>query len=187
MKHFVSLIILLTFASAPAFAASAKWHSLPDHSAIHWIAKWMGTPVHGGFKKFSVSAQLNPSHLAGGRLVVVVSTVSVYASSPSITQAIHGIQWFDVAAYPRARFIGTLEKRSGRWFVSGTLTIKGVSRHLDFPITVSKKASGIVLSGRLRLERTAFGIGTGQWKNGSMIAIPVTVEFKVLLVHGPAA
>jgi len=51
---------------------------------------------------------------------------------------------------------------------------------------VSKKASGIVLSGRFRLERTAFGIGIGQWQNGSMIAIPVTVEFKVLLVPGPA-
>lgn len=182
MKRVFGLLVFsLCFAAAPALAAPGVWHDVPAASHLTWIAKWMGTPVHGGFRQFRVSARIDPQHPAGGQVQVTVDTRSVYASSPTITQAIHGAEWFDSKAQPTARFQGKIERTAKGLILAGTLSLKGHSRAISFPLDLRRRGPDLVLQGQLTLVRSDFGIGTGQWRSGSMIALDVQVRFSVTL------
>lgn len=186
MKRFHPLLVLAILLCAPAVAAPSAWHSVPDTSTIKWTARWMGTPVHGGFKRFRVSGLVDPAHPADGRLQLVVETAGVYASSPDITRALRGTEWFDVSAFPGARFTGTLADKAGHLILEGSLRIKGHTKKISFPLKLERQGRRLRLQGHVLLDRTDFGIGSGQWHSGSMIAIPVTVQFSILLVPGPS-
>lgn len=185
MKRFPWLLPLLLLA-APALSAPAPWHSVAGSSSIQWTASWQGTPVKGRFKQFTVTGHLDAAHPAGGTLKLVVDTASVSAASTDVTRALHSAQWFGVEHFPKARFQGTLHGDPGALTLKGTLTIKGRDKTLAFPLTLEHGKDGLRLQGDFTLDRTDFGIGSGQWKSGSMIATRVHVHFSVLLARDPA-
>lgn len=182
MKRFPFLLPVLLLA-APAFSAPVAWHSVAGSSVIEWTASWQGAPVKGRFQRFTVTGHLDAAHPAGGTLKLVVDTTSVSAASADVTRAIHGAQWFGVDHYPKARFQGTLQGHAGALTLKGTLTLKGHGKALAFPLTLSNEKGGIRMQGDFTLDRTDFGIGSGQWKSGSMIATEVHVHFSVLLAR----
>jgi len=183
MKRFLLLLLLMPL-TAPAMAAPTAWHSLADSSSIDWTASWQGTPVKGQFERFTVTGHLDASHPADGTLKLVVETASISASSSDVTRALHGAQWFGVAEFPKALFTGTLEGEPRAMALQGSLRIKDQEKKLSLPITLTRQHDDLRLQGDFTLNRTDFGIGTGQWKSGSMIATEVHVHFSILLVPG---
>lgn len=175
------ILVPLMLLAAPAFSASTAWHSVAGPSSIRWTASWQGTPVRGQFKDFTVTGHLDAAHPAGGTLELIVDTASVSAASSDVTHALHGAQWFNVNDFPKARFQGTVEGDPGALTLKGTLTLRGHDEALAFPLALSRGKHGLRLQGEFTLDRTAFGIGSGQWESGSMIATRVHVHFSIVL------
>ena len=63
----------------------------------------------------------------------------------------------------------------GKYQASGDLTIRGVSKPVLLPFTLAISGDTARMNGSLVLNRTAFGIGQGQWKTGDVVASEVTV------------
>jgi len=176
-------LLLLT---APALAAPTPWHSIAASSSIDWTASWQGTPVKGRFKHFTVTGHIDGAHPVGGTLKLVVETASISAASSDVTRALHGEEWFGVADFPQALFEGTLNGTPPEMSLQGDLRIKGHEKKLSLPLTVSRQNNELSLQGNFTLDRTDFGIGTGQWQSGSMIATEVHVHFSIMLAPGEA-
>ena len=173
---------LLALATAiPAMAATPAWQSVAAKSRLNWIARFQGTPVHGSFPRFNVTARLDPASPAGGSLEVTVDTSAARTASADVTRAIRSPQWFNVSAHPKAQFQGTLKRSHGRLQARGTLRLKGTAQSIQFPIAVQRVNGDVHLSGRFQLDRGDFDIGAGKWRSGEMIARQVTVTFSVLL------
>ncbi|MGH8426571.1 MAG: YceI family protein [Gammaproteobacteria bacterium] len=181
------LAVVLTFAPcASVLGAATQWSSLADQSTLGFVAHWQETPVPGKFAKFQVTAQLDPANPSGGSLKVKIVTTSVSASSADVTRAMRSKDWFDVDRYPSATFVSQAiaAQSGGALKIMGILKLKGHSRTVSFPLTLSHEGNHPVLDGQLMLLRTGFDIGTGKWADGKIISVPVTIIFHVVL--GPA-
>ena len=69
----------------------------------------------------------------------------------------------------------------GRYLARGVLSLKGAKKELEVPFTWQESANGATMEGELNVERLQFGIGTGEWANGSTIGLGVRVKFNVRL------
>lgn len=177
---------VLLLVAGGALSAPSNWHDDPDHSRLDWTAHWRETPVKGEFKRFDVSARLDPDAPAGGALTVRVDTASAAAASSDITEAVRGKAWFDAAQYPQAVFStdSVTSQGDGSLLAKGTLKLKGHEKNLAFPLKLERRDGHLILTGTLRMDRRDFAIGTGLWAGASPIATQVTVDFTVTLVAG---
>lgn len=182
-KAILLLGAALLAGTAGAAATAPGWHSVAEGSRIGFVARWQGTPVPGSFEHFSVQACLDPNHPAGGEITVEITSASVRAQSADVTRALRAPAWFDVQHYPQASFRSQKILASGAHSlrVSGTLRIKGQSQQVTFPLNFAREGNQLILDGSLSLRRSDFGIGSGQWAGGKIIAISVTVDFHVVL------
>ncbi len=181
--RYILLASIALLVAPPASAAPIAWHTLPGTSRLGFTAYWQGTSVQGRFKQFDVSANLDPAHPAGGRLEVRIATAGIATQSADITRALHSADWFDVGKYPHADFTSSAiaATADGTLQVSGTLRLKGHAKTVSFPLRVKPAGTRLRLTGKFQLDRGDFGIGSGRWAGGEVIATRVAVTFSVLL------
>lgn len=87
---------------------------------------------------------------------VVLDMTSIAHEQASLAEHLRNADFFDVARYPTAEFT-LLGFKNGQ--ARGALTIKGITRPLAFPVTVTAvPGGGLRLRGTVALDRTRFGI-----------------------------
>jgi polyisoprenoid-binding protein YceI len=104
-----------------------------------------------------------------------VDISSAATGDPTKDEAMPTSDWFDVAHFPRATFTATNFKDlgGGRYIALGMLSLRGVSRPLALPFTLAIAADRARMTGSAVVNRSAFGVGQGQFK------APDTVPFDV--------
>jgi polyisoprenoid-binding protein YceI len=177
--------LLLAGAAAAADAAEAL---LPAQSEIGFTARQMGVPVQGHFGKFGAQVAFDPKQPAAAKIALSIELASATMGVPEADAELPKAAWFDTARSPRATFQSTAVKQvsPGHLEVSGTLTIKGASRPLTVPVTLTQAGGVTTASGGFALKRLAFKIGDGEWADTSMVADDVQVNFKLALSGVPA-
>ncbi len=171
LKHLSAL--LLAAALLPAHAATLQ----PDKSDLAFTFKQMGVPVDGKFKKFDAQLVFDPKKPEAGKIAFTVDLGSVSLGDPSFDKELADSAWFDTKRNGRASFVSSAIKATGpgKYDVAGKLTIKGASRDLVVPITLSNG----VAAGSVPIKRLDFKIGDGEWADTSVVANDVTVKFKL--------
>ena len=93
----------------------------------------------------------------------------------------HGSQWFDTANHPVARFVSSsvTPLGEGRYELAGELTLKGTTRPLRTPVTISIADGHALFEGEFVLERLDHDIGTGAWRDTRVVANEVQVRFSL--------
>ncbi|GIX30761.1 MAG: hypothetical protein KatS3mg124_1233 [Porticoccaceae bacterium] len=124
---------------------------------------------------------------AGGRLFVRVHIASLFLDSAELEEGAKSAEWFDAARFPLAEFRSAEIRRlaPGHYQARGRLRLKGVERPLLLPFTWRASGEGAVLAGTARIDRTAFGIGSGEWAGGDLIAREVVVRYRAVFARAP--
>ncbi len=173
------VLISAAFAVAPSFA-----HAEVDlaKSAVTAISKQMNVPVEGVFKKFSAQVSFDPANPSAGKAQISVDVGSYDLGDPSYDAQVAGKEWFDARTYPKATFTSSAIAPAGgnRYNVTGTLTIKGKSERVTVPVTVTQRDNAQMLDGTLPIKRSQFDIGTGEWKDTSIVADEVAIKFHLV-------
>jgi polyisoprenoid-binding protein YceI len=171
-----------------AGAAPTAETLLPAQSAIDFTVKQMGVPVQGHFGKFSAQVAFDPKQPAAARIALAIDLGSATMGAPEADAELPKPTWFDAAHFPQAKFQSTAVKATapGHLDVSGTLTIKGVSRPLTVPVVLTQAGGVTTATGGFALKRLDFKIGEGEWADTSMVANDVQVHFKLALQGVPA-
>lgn len=69
-------------------------------------------------------------------------------------------EWFDAAKHPDIRYVSSkIEKSGNEYLVTGTLTIKGISKEKKVPLKVSKSGSDLSFTGSFVVNRIDFKVG----------------------------
>ncbi len=112
------------------------------------------------------------------------------ASTPAATTSattnynkqVRGKEWFDSATYPAATFVSSAIAPAGgnQYKVTGKLTIKGKSQTVMVPVTVTQQGATQTFDGTLPIKRTQFDVGTGEWKDTSVVADDVVIKFHIV-------
>lgn len=180
------IVPALLVACVATSARAVDWKVDPTASELRFTATFERSPATGIFRKFDATVQFAPDHPADSRIDVVVAVPSADMSSAQINDAIRGPDWFDATRFPVAEFHSTQVRSAGgdRYLADGTLTVKGRTKPVEVPFTWKSAGDLATMDGELTLDRSAFGIGLGQWRSTKEIGASVVVRFSLRLRKG---
>jgi polyisoprenoid-binding protein YceI len=176
----IALTLLLALAAGAGVASQVV---IADKSEVAYVATQMGVQVEGNFSRFDAQINLDPARLQTSSVAFSVDTSSVIFPSDEVLKELAKPDWFDTAHFPRAEFHSTRIRalESGRYEISGMLTIKGHAREVVVPVSLSRAGATTFASGTLTIKRLDFGIGRGEWSDTSLLEDPVQIKFKIAL------
>jgi polyisoprenoid-binding protein YceI len=159
MKIIKILFATLIFSNL-AFAQT--YNATDVGSKVHFTIKNFGMKVGGDFTGLKGTIVFNPNALATSSINVSVNATSVNTSNGSRDKHLRKEEYFNVEKFPLLTFVSTKITESstaGRFFVLGNLTIKGVTKSVQFGFSATPSATGYALAGDFEINRRDFGVG----------------------------
>ena len=155
MKTLLAILfpVLALLAARPA---ATTYRLDPAASTLAWTghAEAGSWAPQGTIRLREGSVVANGQTVRAARVVVDMATIA-HEQAP-LAEHLRHADFFDVANFPTAVFELT-EFTGGQ--ARGTLTLKGVTRPVAFPVTVAAvPGGGLRLRGTATLDRTRFGI-----------------------------
>ena len=152
-------------------------------SSVTAVARQIGVPMEGRFKKFDATVDFDPAKLATSSAKVEIDVASFEIGDAETTKEVKGRDWFDAARFPKAVFqsTGIRNGAAGKYEVAGKLTIKGKTLDVVVPATYRQEAAGQVFEGVLPIKRNTFNIGEGDWRDTSVVADEVQIKFRIVM------
>jgi polyisoprenoid-binding protein YceI len=180
-----TLALAITALALQAHAAPYQ-AIVPAKSSVTFSYKQMGVAVDGRFKKFSAQVSFDPAKADAGKASFEVELASVDAGSSEADDEVVTKSWFNAAAFPKATFVAKQFKQTApnQYEVSGTLSIKGQSREVKFPMKHTAQGKDGVLTGSFTLKRGDFNIGEGMWAKFDVVANDIQVNFSLTATQG---
>lgn len=151
-------------------------------SAVTATSKQMNVPIVGTFKKFTAQIIFDPARPMAASARLTIDTASYDLGDESYNQQVRGKDWFDTAQFPNATFVSSavVPAVASQFQVSGKLTIKGKSENVTVPVTVTQQGATQTFDGTLPIKRSRFDIGSGEWKDTSVVADEVLIRFHIV-------
>lgn len=156
----------------------ADWKVQPA-GRLGFSANWMGTAVKGSFGRWEAAIRFTPDAPEKTAIRVSVDLASVDTADSQRDDSLKGSDFFDIATHPKAVFTATGIRPLGndRFEAHGTLDLHGTRRPVALAFSLKIKGDAAQVSGTTRLDRTAFGVGSGEWAATDQIAAKVSVAF----------
>ena len=176
------ILALITAAALPLTADAIEFNQVQtDKSAIHFTYSQMGVSMNGKFKKFSAQLSFDPAKLPAAKASLDVDLNSIDAGSSEADEEVASKQWFNLKAFPTARFESSSFKALGgnRYEVTGKLTIKGKTQTIVAPLTYSAQGNNASFDGNFIIRRGDFSIGEGPWATFDIVANDILVKFRI--------
>ena len=170
----------LALVSLPALAQQKL---LPEQSEIAFVARQMGVPLEGKFRKFDAQINFDVAKPQTSKIAFAVDVGSATLGSRETDAELPKAPWFNVPKFPQASFQSSSVKAlgGGKFEVAGKLAIKGSSRDVLVPVTLTQAGGTSTATGAFAIKRLEFKIGAGDWGDTSMVADEVQVKFKLAL------
>ncbi len=166
-------------ASSLALAAGAPAQVDMSKSTVIATSKQMNVPTDGKFNKFTAQIAFDPAKPALGSANITIDTGSYDLGDDDYDKQVRGAEWFDASKYPTATFVSSAIAPAGgnKFNVTGKITIKGKSQTVTVPVTITQSGFTEIFDGALPIKRTQFDVGTGEWKDTSIVANDVSSNF----------
>ena len=173
--------MLVTGASL-ALVAVAHAQVDVSKSSVVATSKQMNVPTDGKFNKFSAQISFDPAKPAAGTASITIDTGSYDLGDDDYNKQVRGAEWFDAGKYPTATFVSSAIAPAGanKYNVTGKITIKGKSQTMTVPVTVTQQGATETFDGSLPIKRTQFDVGTGEWKDTSIVSDDVVIKFHIV-------
>jgi cytochrome b561/polyisoprenoid-binding protein YceI len=122
-----------------------------------------GEAYRGSFSDWSGAITFDPDHPESADLRITVKLASASLGNATTDAMLQGAEFFASSANPTATWRSTKVTQTGpnRYRASGTLSLKGASRPQTVTFTLSGKDLKRHVEGSASIDRTAFGVGTG--------------------------
>ncbi|MDO9005260.1 MAG: YceI family protein [Aquabacterium sp.] len=178
--------LALATAAVPQLAY-ADQALVPAQSEITFVAKQLGVPLDGRFKRFAAQVAFDPKQLPASKVAFQIELGSVAVNADSDAELVKP-EWFNTAKFPKATFQSSAIKAlgGGRFEVAGKLAIKGHAKDLVVPVQLTQAGALTTATGTFAIKRLDFKVGDGDWADPSVVANDVQVKFKLVLQGVPA-
>jgi len=177
MKESLVVMLLLSACATPASAAQ-HWVVNAAKSKLGFTVSWSGQPFTGAFRSWKADIDFDPADLAHSHANINIETGSETSGDAETDEGVKGAEGFAASQFPTAIFRTTAFVRaaSGNYVATGTLSIKGISRPVSLPFTLTLSGNTAHVVGKARVFRNDFHVGTGEWEKPDPVAREVTVN-----------
>jgi len=177
MKYFAGMIAaMVLFAAAPAQAA--LWTVDAAHSKLGFSVIWAKQPFSANFKSWKANIDFDPANLTASKADVTIAIGSMTSGDAETDASIKGDVGFGADKFPTAHFVttGFTHKSGNNYIAQGTLTLKGVTKPITLPFSLTLNGKSAHMVGTADIMRNQFGVGTGQWAAPDPVALNVEVN-----------
>ena len=153
----------------------AQYVPIEKSSSVTFSVKNFGVRINGSFSGLLGTIDFSTDAPEHTHVEMSVDARSVSTGNEFRDNHLRGEDFFDVSKYPALHFISTVitKEKNGALTMTGQLTMKGITRSVQFPFTATSAASGFIFKAALIINRKDFGVG-----DSAMISdeVQVTVE-----------
>lgn len=140
-------------------AAGTKYVFTPD-SKIEFTGSKVTGKHDGGFKTFTGHFTVKDGKPVGNDHKVVIDMASTWSDAEKLTEHLKAPDFFDVANHPQTTFDVTAitPGENGAYTVAGNFTLRGVTKNISFPATVTESTDQVTIKAEFDIKRKDFGI-----------------------------
>lgn len=141
-------------------APTARYVFSQDGSEVGFVgAKVTGKHI-GSFKSFTGTIEAPSARVEDARVEVDIDMASVVTDNAKLTGHLQSPDFFDVARFPKARFVSTsiAKNADGTATVTGDLTLHGVSKRISFPARIGVAGETATAKAEFGINRKDFGV-----------------------------
>ena len=196
IHRLVTVAFSLAFASA--FAGPLSF-DFKDPKGVNNVQFHLDAPlesISGQGTGITGTVSFDPAAPAATTGRIILATESLTVGNPTMKEHLHSPLWLDVAKFPEivfeAKALSHAVTTGGttKADVSGVLTVKGVSKEVTVPVTITHlpgklgapfgkpelKGDLLVLRAQFSLNRSDFGIQAGQYTDKVSEQIELTLS-----------
>lgn len=186
----VSAILMLNISLLQAQDAT-KWKLDKAHTSVNFVIKHFFSDVTGNFNEFGGDFYFDPQNLQGSKFDFTVQVASVDTDNGKRDKHLQSQDFFNAKEFPVMQFVSTrLEKKTDSEYVAhGELKIRDKKQKVSIPFKVTGQMEHPMMKGTqiLGLEfdttinRTDFGVGTGDWATTMVVGDEVRIRIPLEL------
>jgi polyisoprenoid-binding protein YceI len=150
-------------------------------SKVHFVIKNFGIKTGGDFKGLKGTIKFLPANLGASAFDVTVDAATIDTDNESRDEHLRKAEFFDVATYKTIQFKSTkvtLSSTAGRYYMFGNVTIKGVTKPVEFGFSATAKEGGYVFDGEFKINRRDFGVGESSVSMSDNLTVSLSVLAK---------
>lgn len=165
------------------FAANAADYAVDyTQSKLGFAGTYQGAGFDGAFGKWNATVDYDPDHLDTSKADVTVDLASVNTGDSSRDSTLPTSDFFDTSKFPQAHFVTTgFHKQGDQVIAEGNLTLKGHTSPVSLTVKFVPQGSGAVLDVSGDLKRLDFDVGSGDYKDTSVIGADVKLTGHLVL------
>jgi len=136
----ILLIISLTIVSLVDEAQN--YQPVDQLSNVKITIKNLGSNVTGTFQGLAGTIRFNATDPGASSFNITVDANTVNTGTHARDNHLRKEEYFDVAKYPKISFVSkqvTASGKPGGYLLTGNITIKGTTKEISFPFTVTAK------------------------------------------------
>ncbi len=184
-----SLLFSAAVALAGALWAADSYSIDNAHSGIWFSVKhMMVTNTKGQFKDYAVGLIYDAKDLSKSSVKVAIKAESIDTTNAKRDDHLRGSDFFEVSKFPEITFESTkIVKQGLSYEAAGKLTIKGVTKDVKIPFTLSgpvKDPSGqthIGVEGNLTINRQDYGVNYSTTLDNGGLAVGNDVKIELII------
>ncbi len=160
MKHLVTLIT--GFLCMNFVIAQKALIPTDQGSKVHFVIKNFGIRTGGDLSGLNGTIKFDQGNIALWSFDVTVKANTIDTDNDTRDGHLRKSEYFDAAKYPDIHMISskiTATEKPGIYLFIGNLTIKGVTKPVQFTFKVNKAGDGFIFSGDFSINRRDFGVG----------------------------
>jgi len=180
MKKIVLLFLSFYIHSNSVYAQSSLTPFDAD-SKVHFVIKNFGIKTGGDFKGLKGNIKFYPANPAVSVFDVTVDAGTIDTDNESRDEHLRKAEFFDATTYKTIEFKSTkvtFSKVAGRFYMFGNLTIKGVTKPVEFGFGATPKNGGYVFDGEFQINRRDFGVGGSSVSMSDNLTVSLSVFAK---------
>lgn len=137
-SRFSILLLAFTLVSGAAQAADYVIDTKGAHAFVQFRIQHLGFSwLYGRFDDFEGTFSFDENNPEASKVDVTIDVASINTNHAERDKHLRNADFFHVEKYPTARFVSTAMKRTGdkTGVMTGKLTLKGVTREIEIPVT----------------------------------------------------
>ncbi len=184
----VLFVALATFSTTSA----EKYEIDPAHAFVTFSIAHFAGKAHGSFDDVSGSIIFDETDVTRSSVSVVIKTASIHTGNTYRDTQLRSEDFFSSEKFPEATFKSSRIERRGKTLVAavGELTIRGVTKEVSMPFTISGPMKDplpagvkrLLVHASLKFDRRDFNVSwsrvtdTGQLFVGNEVNLEINVE-----------
>ncbi|CAN5236906.1 YceI family protein [soil metagenome] len=162
------LLIIMSFTVADLKPADTD-------QAVTFTIKNFGINTKGEIKGLKGGIKWDPAKPASSAFNVTADVNTISTGIDMRDSHLKKEEYFDVAKFPAISFASTAVNNGN---VTGNLTIKGITKSINFPFTVTPSGGGYIFEGEFTIDRKEFNVGSGSMSLGNSVTVHLKVQAK---------